>query len=127
MHAEAPKLATWTLNNHPQAFGETTGMTVSGFTGRGLRALSEPYRSELVTERAASSEARAMEQVRRRRRRERQRDRDKAELQRTLTPAQIEEARRGSLHQSQQEAQQRAQVHVNREMRGRGNQEGPDH
>ncbi len=40
MYNEAPKLAVWAANNHPQAFGKTTGAPPTGtVTGRGLRAI----------------------------------------------------------------------------------------
>jgi hypothetical protein len=38
MYREAPRLAVWAANNHPQAFGETTGVRPTGrVTGRGLK------------------------------------------------------------------------------------------
>lgn len=38
MYRESPRLAVWAANNHPQAFGETTGVSPTGrVTGRGLR------------------------------------------------------------------------------------------
>lgn len=38
MYRESPRLAVWAANNHPQAFGETTGVGPTGrVTGRGLR------------------------------------------------------------------------------------------
>lgn len=38
MYRESPRLAVWAANNHPQAFGETTGANPSGrVTGRGLK------------------------------------------------------------------------------------------
>jgi len=43
MYEEAPKLAVWAANNHPQAFGETTGAAPTGaITGRGLKAIVTP-------------------------------------------------------------------------------------
>jgi hypothetical protein len=40
MYKEAPRLAVWAANNHPQAFGETTGAIPTGrVTGRGLKAI----------------------------------------------------------------------------------------
>ncbi len=41
MYREAPKLATWAMNNHPQAFGQETGAKVPPFSGRGLKAVIE--------------------------------------------------------------------------------------
>lgn len=38
MYRESPRLAVWAANNHPQAFGETTGVGPTGrITGRGLK------------------------------------------------------------------------------------------
>jgi hypothetical protein len=38
MYRESPRLAVWAANNHPQAFGKTTGGVPTGrVTGRGLR------------------------------------------------------------------------------------------
>lgn len=38
MYRESPRLAVWAANNHPQAFGEPTGVSPTGrVTGRGLR------------------------------------------------------------------------------------------
>jgi hypothetical protein len=38
MYREAPRLATWAMNHHPEAFGQPTGEKASPFTGRGMKA-----------------------------------------------------------------------------------------
>jgi hypothetical protein len=38
MYREAPRLATWAVNHHPEAFGTPTGNQAAPFTGRGMKA-----------------------------------------------------------------------------------------
>jgi len=38
MYREAPRLATWAMNHHPEAFGQPTGTPAAPFTGRGMKA-----------------------------------------------------------------------------------------
>lgn len=38
MYREAPRLATWAMNNHPEAFGRPTGNQAPAFSGRGMKA-----------------------------------------------------------------------------------------
>ncbi|MEQ9606099.1 MAG: relaxase/mobilization nuclease domain-containing protein [Kiloniellaceae bacterium] len=38
MYREAPRLATWAMNHHPEAFGLPTGTQARPFTGRGMKA-----------------------------------------------------------------------------------------
>lgn len=59
MYAEAPKLAVWAANNHPQAFGETTGEKAPRFTGRGIRAALQPEPAKRSTD---PTERRSMRQ-----------------------------------------------------------------
>ncbi|MEQ9608586.1 MAG: hypothetical protein RLN99_13075 [Kiloniellaceae bacterium] len=38
MYREAPRLATWAMNHHPEAFGMPTGRPAAPFSGRGMKA-----------------------------------------------------------------------------------------
>ena len=38
MYREAPRLATWAMNHHPEAFGQPSGTPATPFSGRGMKA-----------------------------------------------------------------------------------------
>jgi len=41
MYREAPRLATWAMNHHPDAFGQPSGKSAPAFSGRGMKAALE--------------------------------------------------------------------------------------